>query len=394
MRRKMLLVGAVVVTVVLVSAAWARPSIATAPSLVSVDGKVLELKADGRHVAMLVARLVGEGSAECSRDVLVWDRARGAFAYRLIRPEGYGCQTFGSDYGLAVAGDRLAWVEESVGNYAETQVYLASVASGRTGPVELARALGGVEGDVVGNPHGHGSLLVYNRYRICRQSRDPDYPADVPCPPGYRSGAIVKDAIVMIGKTGRREIATSDHALAVLAVGGGRVVALREGGGLIVLAPKDVRERLVSHGDYAAERLIATYAYKPGEVRAAATDGHTLAVLRAGFLDLIPLPGGHGSRTTRKLPHAASYGPESPGVYAARAHDAQLRLNDLDGNVAVYTRGNAVYLLDLTTGRSVIVARPTAAPVSAQLEPDGLYIAAGRTLTFTPRSQVEQRLHR
>ena len=111
MRRKMLLVGAVVVTVVLVSAAWARPSIATAPSLVSVDGKVLELKADGRHVAMLVARLVGEGSAECSRDVLVWDRARGAFAYRLIRPEGYGCQTFGSDYGLAVAGDRLAWVE-------------------------------------------------------------------------------------------------------------------------------------------------------------------------------------------------------------------------------------------------------------------------------------------
>jgi hypothetical protein len=72
----------------------------------------------------------------------------------------------------------------------------------------------------------------------------------------------------------------------------------------------------------------------------------------------------------------------------------QLRLVDLDGHIAVYIRGNAVYLLDLTRGRSVIVAQPTAAPVNAQLEPDGLYIAAGSTLTFTPRSQVEQRLHR
>jgi hypothetical protein len=28
----------------------------------------------------------------------------------------------------------------------------------------------------------------------------------------------------------------------------------------------------------------------------------------------------------------------------------------------------------------------------AQLEPAGLYVAAGRALTFTPRSAVEQRL--
>ena len=341
---------------------------------------------------MLVARLAGEGSAECSRDVLVWDRARGAFAYRLIRPEGYGCQTFGSDYGLALAGDRLAWVEESIGNYAETQVYLASVASGRRSPVELAIAgEQGVEGDVVGNTHGHGSVLVYNRYRNCRQSQDPDYPADVPCPPGYRSGAIVKDAIVMIGKTGRREIAASDHALAVLAVGGGRVVALRESGGLIVLAPKDARERLVSHGDYAAERLIATYAYKPGEVRAAATDGRTLAVLRAGFLDLIPLPGSHGSRTTRKLPHAASYGPDSPDVYALRAHD--LSYASMTSMATLPSTPAATPSTCSTSPQGVASSSPdpTAAPVNAQLEPDGLYIAAGSTLTFTPRDQVEQR---
>jgi hypothetical protein len=72
----------------------------------------------------------------------------------------------------------------------------------------------------------------------------------------------------------------------------------------------------------------------------------------------------------------------------------ELRLVDLDGDIAVYVLRTAVYLIDLTSGRSVIVARPTAAPVSAQLEPDGLYLAAASTLTFTPRSQVEQRRHR
>jgi hypothetical protein len=45
-------------------------------------------------------------------------------------------------------------------------------------------------------------------------------------------------------------------------------------------------------------------------------------------------------------------------------------------------------------GRSTIFARPKTGPVNAQLEPDGLYLAAWDTLTFTPRTQVEQRLHR
>ena len=132
------------------------------------------------------------------------------------------------------------------------------------------------------------------------------------------------------------------------------------------------------------------YPYKPGQVRAAVTDGRTLAVLRVGALDVIPLPGALGSRSIRMLPHASSYGPESGAAYP----EPQLRLTDLDGHIAVYIRGHAVHLLDLTTGRSVIVAQPAATPVNAQLEPDGLYIAAGNTLTFTPRRQVEQRLHR
>jgi hypothetical protein len=37
-------------------------------------------------------------------------------------------------------------------------------------------------------------------------------------------------------------------------------------------------------------------------------------------------------------------------------------------------------------------AGPAAGPAMAQLEPAGLYVAAGRTLTFSPRSAVRQRL--
>ena len=56
--------------------------------------------------------------------------------------------------------------------------------------------------------------------------------------------------------------------------------------------------------------------------------------------------------------------------------------------------GNDVYLLDLRSGRSVVVAQPKATRLDAQLEPDGLYVAARNTLTFTPRAQVEQRFRR
>jgi hypothetical protein len=189
----------------------------------------------------------------------------------------------------------------------------------------------------------------------------------------------------------------------VLAVGGGRVVALRPAGGLIVLARAPAPTGLVAHEGFQAERLIATYPYEPEEVLAAATDGHTLAVLRANVLDVIPLPGNPGTRTTRKLPGATSYGADRPvaclegtlgGLTGTPCEEAELRLTDLDGHIAVYVRSTAVYLLDLTNGRSVIVARPTAFPVNAQLEPDGLYVAAGNTLTFTPRAEVERRLRR
>ena len=266
--------------------------------------------------------------------------------------------------------------------------------SGRNITVESAAAegQGGGQGAWVDDPGGDGTLLVYNSYRHCTDwAMPPDR-----CPAGVSDAADIDERIVMVTRQGAAHpIATSARTVTVLAVGGGRVVARLAGGELIVLAAKQAPAPLVAHDGFRVEHLIATYPYKPGQVRAAATDGHKLAVLRAGALDVIPLTERHARRTTWALPHASSYSSNSPIACEQESGcpATALRLTDLDGNLAVYIFGNHVHVLDLTSGQSVVVARPKATRIDAQLEPDGLYVAAGNTLTFTRRTQIERRLH-
>ena len=372
MRRMMLLVGAVAIIVVAGAGDTGRS--ARGPSL-RFDGPIIQLNADsGRSIVVV------NSHSECP-DVVVWSPATDARVLLAGRDLGL-CPGIGSYLGVALAGDRAAWLMSSEGNALETYLYMTSLVSGRsphvkpTGWLVWTRAHNqGWSGPQMANLYGDSGLLVYNFLKRCQPLGDPAFPPDVVCPPGYAAGATSLEQIRLV-LPARRVIATSGHDLTLLAAGGGRVVGRLDSGGLIVLAPKLPRAPLVQHAGYKAERLIATYPYATGEVQAAATDGRTLAVLRAGTLDVIPLPGTKGRHTTRTLPH--------PGT---------TRLADLGGNIAVYIRGHAIYLLNLTTGRSIVFARPTASPVSAQLEPDGLYIAAGNTLTFTPRDEVEQQLH-
>ena len=350
------------------------PARSAPPPSLKVAGPIVELKADaGRAIA-----LVRSDSQYGCPDILVWSPSaqKTVVVVDHSRWSVTGCLMNGPLYGVAVAGDTAAWVRNNTGNSLETALFVKPLPGGRDAEsvAEGAAEGGGDSGTFVTQPYGDGGLLVYTKYARC-QRPDHGIEPQVTCPPGYPAGA-TSSAAILTASPPRRAVAIADHDLRVLAVGGGRIVARLETGGLIVLAPTTARAPLVDHDGVKAERLVATYPYKPRKALAAATDGHTLAVLRAGALDVIPLPGTRGSRSTRRVPY--------PGT----------RLDDVDGNVAVYTRHDAVYLLDLTTGRSVIFARPTAAPITAQLEPDGLYLAAGTTLTFTPRDQVEQRLHR
>jgi hypothetical protein len=88
----------------------------------------------------------------------------------------------------------------------------------------------------------------------------------------------------------------------------------------------------------------------------------------------MPLPGSHSIPGKKTLP--------------VHADD----LAGLDGTVLAYTKGDSVYVLDLTTGRSALIAQPKKGLVGAELAHDGLYVASATTVTFTPRSELEQRL--
>jgi probable HAF family extracellular repeat protein len=327
---------------------------------ITVVGSITELRADGGRALVLV----DPPAEDACRDVFVWNQSSGRLVTvvdgrRCVEGDRYG--------GVALAGDRVAHVERSGGHNLESFVVVTALATGRNSTVASASASGqGAWGDEVGDPHGAGGLLVYEHSTRCGVDDGPL------CPAGVADSTIVTDRI-RLASPGTRVVARSTGPLTVLAVGGGRIVARLERGDLIVLAPRSTAARLVAHEGVEAERLIATYPYRPGEVLAAATDGRTLVVQRAGKLDVIALPGGAGRQPVRHFPTAGA-------------------LADVDGGVAVVVQGRTVRLLHLASGRSAAVAGPAAGPAMAQLEPAGLYVAAGRTLTFTPRSAVRQRL--
>ena len=317
MRRSVLLVGLTILVAGVTSLGGASGAARLASAgTVTFGGSIAELKADGGRAIVLI-KLTGSDRNVVERcaDIFVWRPATWKVVtvvdHRDVTVDHRPC--LGMDYlgsysGVALAGTDAAWVQSSGGNIYETLMFAKSLATGSRGQIGGDAAGGqGYSGGFVGNAHGDGALLVYNNYSVCRK----DEYADVQCPPGYKDGSISADQIVM-ARPDQRTVATSDSALTVLSVGRGRIVARRATGPLIVLAPKRAKAQSVVHAGFSAERLIATYPYKPGEVRAAVTDGRTLAVLRAGALDVIPLPGSSGTRTTRVLPRAASYGADPP----------------------------------------------------------------------------------
>jgi probable HAF family extracellular repeat protein len=363
----------------------AADTVAVGAGSITVRGSVEELKADAGRA---IVRVRPPDSAVCS-DVFVWGPPRRVTTVvdsrrcsELVPLE--------STYGVALAGGEAAYIGTGGGNILESSVNETALSTRRSRRLAWETADGqGAYGEVLSNLHGDGSLLVFGDHTRCVDS---EAARNESCPPGVEEGTVVSSRI-RLALPARRVIAASSYEIRLLAVGGGRVVVRTGAGDLLVLAPRAARApRRVVDG-VSAERLVATYAYRPREALAAATDGRTLAVLRSGALDVIQLTGARGTRRTWRLPSAANYGADLPVACSdwGKCHVPVLRLADLDGDLAVFVRGNGVYGLRLATGRITLLARPAGRPVSAQLEPGGLYVAAGSTVTFTPRAEVERR---
>jgi len=93
-----------------------------------------------------------------------------------------------------------------------------------------------------------------------------------------------------------------------------------------------------------------------------------------------------GSPCGRRTPSRSTTGQRTARVTAAR----HLRLEDLDRDILVTASGRTVTLRKLSNGRTTTIRAGGTA--RAQLERPGLFVAAGRRVTFTPMRDVLRRL--
>jgi hypothetical protein len=160
---------------------------------------------------------------------------------------------------------------------------------------------------------------------------------------------------------------------------------------------------LIAHGPYLTVRRgdgpVSVYAdwqrdeiaridYAPGEAVAVKAHSGLVAVLRRGALDVRNVYG--KVPKTIPLPAARSYGDDHCG--AVRCTLAELRLADLQGNLAVYIHGRAIHVLRWPDLHDVVLRRPATGPVHAELEATGLSYSSGKRVSFIPRSEIDRRL--
>jgi hypothetical protein len=333
------LAGVALATVLVASVAAVAP-VAAKPRTLTMPAPVIALAADGDRAAVVAGGRGGCGS------VLVWEPLR----RRVVRLRSLSrlCSSpQSSTREIALGGTQAAWVQTAGGNSLEMYVLTATVV--RPAPVEIASAfvLPGGEGTFAGRLAGDSALLAFTVEKRCG-----DYEgAQTPCPPGRKTGYIVAATVWRVASRGRSRVAEADGKLSVLAVDAGRIV---------VRTPSGLR-LLTTEGD-----VLQEFDLRP---LAAELSGNRLAVRTADAVEVYDT--GSKQRTAR--------------FTAAR----NLRLEDLDNDILVTASGRTVTLRRLGDRRTRTIRGGGIA--HAQLEPPGLFVAAGRRVTFTPMRDVLRR---
>jgi len=334
-----------------VSVAAAMPG-AVKPQTLATRGPVLALAGDGDRAALLV------GSRGACASVVVWEPSRGRIVRLHSATRGECVEGQPVTRAVALAGTRVAWLQAGGGNTLETTVATATLARPTPVSVALALSTSGM-GDFARRPLGDGTLLAFTVDRRCSEGED----ANPPCPPGSKTGDVVAATVWRAAGSGRcpnsyslvrrcSRVSKADGELSVLAVDAGRI-AVRTDSGVRLLT--------------ATGRVLQDFAVK---ARAVALSGNRLAVRRAGVVEVYDTASGE---LTAQFPAAPS-----------------LRLEDLDGSILVTASGRMVTLRRLGDGRMRTIR--TAGIAHAQLERPGLFVAAGRRVTFTPMRDVLRRL--
>jgi WD40-like Beta Propeller Repeat len=312
-------------------------------------GSIGLLAADGARVAVVVDFAGGCAAVE------VWEplRRRAVLLKRPCRPDEASNRE--GTWDVALAGTRAAWFSTAGGNSLEQSVATATLTRRR--PVEIASE--DAEGDAqygtfVAGLAGDGALLALAVEQRCSEYQE----GEDACPPGRKSGNVVAATVWRIAG-GRRgcpagcaRVADAQGELTVLAVDRGRI-AVRTEAGLRLLA-----------ADGRTLRELAVRA------RTAALSGSRLAMRTADAVEVYDIDSGLRTARFAVAPSAS--------------------LEDLEGDILVTAAGGTVTLRRLGDGRTATIH--THGVARAQLEPPGLFVGAGRRVTFTPMSQLLRRL--
>jgi hypothetical protein len=316
----------------------------TAPSI-SLPAAPSIVRADGNVVAAVVP---GNRKGRCA-EIVLWRIGHKPVTIKTIDQcdtDGIGLDSVAE---LALAGQTVAFQETNGGNNLELIVSTATLARPRANMVSYVENGGGAASDPAGEYNGdlvgHGTLLAYATWTLC-DSAGGDYAR--PCSSGQPD--------------------VYDQAL--LRIGGGVL-----GRGAAVLDPiwTDGSAILVRHADHtlllvdAKGRTIHSFPAIPG-LAGAVFQGRQLVTLTPSALTVWD---SHTGRLVRSFAL-------QPG---------KRLLEDLDGGIAVLGSQGTTHLIRLSDGRGVTFTNAA----KAQLEPQGLFFAAGSTLRFVSRADVVRR---
>jgi len=312
---------------------WGNPTDSAADGRVlRTTHPVLRLAADGSRVAMAYSQGPPFGPLG---SIELWEPSG-----QLTRLRSYG------DDGIALAGDRVAVMDHSVGGKGPSDfwtLWTATVTVPRV--VQVRYQSSAAVTDLVGD----AGLLVFTEWGPCTIS--------APC------GSEPKKNGKLFRFQGSKavQIASSSGALTPLSVDAGRILVDHEDGRL---------ELMRADGS-----SLRTFRYEPGGLLGAKAQGRDLVLLMPGVI-------AHYDTETGERLHEWPLSGGDP------------RLEDLHGGVAVYVSGEYVHVVRLSDGRDVALPSLGQRPL-AQLEAPGLFYAyrvedaqyPGR-VTFIPFDQL------
>ena len=321
-------------TVVLLLALTGSAGSATKPKRAPTPaGPIEAIAMDGPRVAFDVGARFRPGPT-CNK-VYVWNVVTGAVQTVSGKAT---CQADNSSTGqgvreLALAGKRVAWIANVGGNSeSDDYLYTASLPKPRERRVAFARRTGVVgsflAGDWIGGLVGAGNLLAVNTWTTA----------------GPKS-MVLTATLSRFDAGGVHPIASGVDSMVARSTDGARIAVLRTNGTVGIYSSAGALQGQVT----------------PSSSKEIALRGDLLAVLtKTRTIEVF------NSHTGARL-HAWP-------VPSAAAH------LDLAGNLAAYSLGRQIHLLNVRTGRDNVLDALTQRVAAVELEPQGLVYAVNKRL--------------